>query len=95
MMEDEAWRCIILSLSANSLASLTGSSSNYVDSHSLLDEALRQLKNRVASGSLPTDQTLGAISCLAMWSVSYWAIFVSLSFISLNNYYTAPAVDID
>ncbi|PTB41110.1 hypothetical protein M441DRAFT_140881 [Trichoderma asperellum CBS 433.97] len=68
MMEDEAWRCIILSLSANSLASLTGSSSNYVDSHSLLDEALRQLKNRVASGSLPTDQTLGAISCLAMWS---------------------------
>ncbi|KAL6905136.1 hypothetical protein GGI43DRAFT_301829 [Trichoderma evansii] len=68
MMEDEAWRCIILSLSANTLASLTGSSSNYVDSHSLLDEALRQLKSRVASGSLPTDQTLGAISCLAMWS---------------------------
>ncbi|EHK39476.1 uncharacterized protein TrAtP1_007051 [Trichoderma atroviride] len=68
MMEDEAWRCIILSLSANALASLTGSPSNYVDSHSLLDEALRQLKSRVASGSLPTDQTLGAISCLAMWS---------------------------
>ncbi|KAM0523845.1 hypothetical protein ACHAPE_001097 [Trichoderma viride] len=56
------------SLSANALASLTGSPSNYVDSHSLLDEALRQLKSRVASGSLPTDQTLGAISCLAMWS---------------------------
>ncbi|KAL7892134.1 hypothetical protein HDV64DRAFT_189334 [Trichoderma sp. TUCIM 5745] len=68
MMEDEAWRCIILSLSANALASLTGSPSNYVDSHSLLDEALRQLKSRVASGSLPTDQTLGAIACLAMWS---------------------------
>lgn len=71
MMEDEAWRCIILALSANALASLTGSPSNYVDSHSLLDEALRQLKSRVASGSLPTDQTLGAISCLAMWSVSH------------------------
>lgn len=70
-MQDEAWRCIILSLSASTLASLTGSSSNYVDSHALLDEALRQLKSRVASGALPSDQTLGAISCLSMWSVSY------------------------
>ncbi|KAL7810271.1 hypothetical protein V8C44DRAFT_120101 [Trichoderma aethiopicum] len=68
MMQDEAWRCIILSLSASTLASLTGSSSNYVDSHALLDEALRQLKSRVASGALPSDQTLGAISCLSMWS---------------------------
>ncbi|KAL7796081.1 hypothetical protein V8C37DRAFT_408531 [Trichoderma ceciliae] len=68
MMEDETWRCIILSLSASTLASLTGSPSNYVDSHSLLDEALRQLKSRVASGSVPSDQTLGAISCLALWS---------------------------
>ncbi|KAL7959427.1 hypothetical protein V8C34DRAFT_313284 [Trichoderma compactum] len=68
MMQDEAWRCIILSLSASSLAAVTGSSSNYVDSHTLLDEALRQLKGRVASGALPSDQTLGAISCLSMWS---------------------------
>ncbi|EGR45051.1 uncharacterized protein TRIREDRAFT_111516 [Trichoderma reesei QM6a] len=68
MMQDEAWRCIILSLSASTLASLTGSPSNYVDSHALLDEALRQLKSRVASGALPSDQTLGAISCLSMWS---------------------------
>ncbi|KAL6860868.1 hypothetical protein J3F83DRAFT_717180 [Trichoderma novae-zelandiae] len=68
MMQDEAWRCIILSLSASTLASLTGSSSNHVDSHTLLDEALRQLKSRVASGALPSDQTLGAISCLSMWS---------------------------
>ncbi|KAK4064868.1 transcriptional regulator family: Fungal Specific TF [Trichoderma aggressivum f. europaeum] len=68
MMQDEAWRCIILSLSASSLAAVTGNSSNYVDSHSLLDEALRQLKVRVASGALPSDQTLGAISCLSMWS---------------------------
>jgi hypothetical protein len=86
MMEDETWRCIILSLSANYLALLTGSSSNYLDSHSLLDEALRQLKSRVASGSLPTDQTLGAISCLAMWSVSSWLAL--LSFFSLDNYYS-------
>ncbi|UKZ74978.1 hypothetical protein TrVFT333_002648 [Trichoderma virens FT-333] len=68
MMQDEAWQCIILSLSASTLASVTGSPSNYVDSHTLLDEALRQLKDRVASGALPSDQTLGAISCLAMWS---------------------------
>ncbi|KAL7904810.1 hypothetical protein GGI35DRAFT_472023 [Trichoderma velutinum] len=68
MMQDEAWRCIILSLSASTLAAVTGSSSNYVDSHTLLDEALRQLKGRVASGALPSDQTLGAISCLSMWS---------------------------
>ncbi|RFU78611.1 hypothetical protein TARUN_3581 [Trichoderma arundinaceum] len=68
MMEDETWRCIILSLSASTLASMTGSSSNYVDSHSLLDEALRQLKGRVASDALPSDKTLGAISCLSMWS---------------------------
>ncbi|KAL7814395.1 hypothetical protein V8C26DRAFT_142800 [Trichoderma gracile] len=68
MMQDEAWRCIILSLSASTLASLTASPSNYVDSHALLDEALRQLKSRVASGALPSDQTLGAISCLSMWS---------------------------
>ncbi|TFB07256.1 hypothetical protein CCMA1212_001244 [Trichoderma ghanense] len=68
MMQDEAWRCIILSLSASTLATLTGSSSNYVDAHTLLDEALRQLKSRVASGALPSDQTLGAISCLSMWS---------------------------
>jgi hypothetical protein len=72
MMEDEVWRSIILSLSAHALASVTGSASNYVDYHTLLDEALRQLKSRVASGSLPTDQTLGAISCLSMWSVSNW-----------------------
>lgn len=94
-MEDEAWRCIILALSANALASLTGSSSNYLDSHSLLDEALRQLKSRVASGSLPTDQTLGAISCLAMWSVSHWATFFSLALIPLHIYYTLLAVDVD
>ncbi|KAM0261888.1 hypothetical protein ACHAQJ_002091 [Trichoderma viride] len=68
MIQDEAWRCIILALSASNLATLTGSSSNSIDSHSLLDEALRQLKSRVASGSLPSDQTLGAIACLAMWS---------------------------
>lgn len=89
-MEDEAWRCIILALSANALASLTGSPSNYVDSHSLLDEALRQLKSRVASGSLPTDQTLGAISCLAMWSVSHWVAsfyLCSLCFTSTILYY--------
>ncbi|KAL7933186.1 hypothetical protein V8C35DRAFT_322578 [Trichoderma chlorosporum] len=68
MMQDEAWRCIILSLSASLLASVTGSSSNYVDSHTLLDEALRQLKGRIASGGLASDQTLGAIACLSMWS---------------------------
>ncbi|KAL7949358.1 hypothetical protein V8C42DRAFT_351003 [Trichoderma barbatum] len=68
MMQDEAWRCLILSLSASTLASVTGSSSNYLDAHTLLDEALRQLKGRVASGTLPSDQTLGAIACLSMWS---------------------------
>ncbi|KAH6604518.1 hypothetical protein Trco_006225 [Trichoderma cornu-damae] len=68
MMEDETWRCIILSLSASYLASMTGSSTNYVDSHSLLGEALQQLNSRIASGAPPSEQTLGAIACLAMWS---------------------------
>jgi hypothetical protein len=94
MMEDEVWRSIILSLSAHALASVTGSASNYVDYHTLLDEALRQLKSRVASGSLPTDQTLGAISCLSMWSVSYWLPSFFSSFFPLYNHCNLFAIDI-
>lgn len=70
MLADDVWRCIILSLAARTIAKMTKNSANLQDARSLLNEALRRLNYRMSTGYIQSDETLGAIACLANWSVS-------------------------
>ncbi|KAH0492100.1 hypothetical protein TgHK011_007067 [Trichoderma gracile] len=70
MMVDDAWRCVNLSFAARTLAEMTNNSANLQDARILLSEALQRLSHRIAAGYAQTDETLGAIACLANWSNS-------------------------
>lgn len=69
MIADDVWRYIILAFAAGTIAKLTNNSANLQDAYTLLNEALQRLNNRISSGHIQSDETLGAIACLANWSV--------------------------
>ncbi len=68
-LTDDVWCFCLLSVSASLLAAATGSSATSNDSSALLGEGLRRLNARLETGSILSDETLGAVSCLALWSV--------------------------
>ncbi|KAL7904835.1 hypothetical protein GGI35DRAFT_472044 [Trichoderma velutinum] len=70
MLADDVWRCIILSYAARTIAKITQNGANLQDAHNLLNEALQRLNHRISAGYVQTDETLGAIACLANWSNS-------------------------
>ncbi|KAF2184487.1 hypothetical protein K469DRAFT_634018 [Zopfia rhizophila CBS 207.26] len=65
-LTDEAWFYTILYVSASVLAGDTGCHTKFQDAACLLDNALRRLNWRLATGVMPSDETMGAIACLAM-----------------------------
>ncbi|KAL7933155.1 hypothetical protein V8C35DRAFT_305076 [Trichoderma chlorosporum] len=71
MLADDVWCYIILSFSARTIAKITRNGVNLQDAHSLLNEALQRLNHRMSAGYIQTDETLGAIACLANWSNSF------------------------
>ncbi|UKZ74945.1 hypothetical protein TrVFT333_002615 [Trichoderma virens FT-333] len=52
------------------IAKITQNNITLQDARSLLNEALQRLNHRISTGYFQTDETLGAIACLAMWSNS-------------------------
>ncbi|KAL7949329.1 hypothetical protein V8C42DRAFT_310612 [Trichoderma barbatum] len=70
MLADDVWRYIILSFAARTIARITQNRVNLQDARSLLNEALQGLNHRMSTGYIQTDETLGAIACLANWSNS-------------------------
>ncbi|KAH8879796.1 hypothetical protein GQ53DRAFT_738107 [Thozetella sp. PMI_491] len=65
-MADEVWFPVILYVSAITLASQTGYDTTLRDAPELLNMALQNLNHRLAANMTPSDETMGAVACLAM-----------------------------
>jgi hypothetical protein len=68
-LSDETWFYATLYVSARSLAFMTGCEASQRDAVFLFNEALVRLNNRLCTPGLLSDETLGAVSCMALVNV--------------------------